>query len=81
MAPSRSPWPAATVIGPHQLQRSNVWPAKGYCECHVCIGLLDLDDLEERAGTLGDVCSRLERAAAYGGRGDVIQQACRTLGR
>jgi hypothetical protein len=81
MAPTRGPWPAATVIGPHQLQRPNVRAAKRYCKCHVRIGMLHLDDLEERPGANGDRCTGLEHAAADGRRGDIIQQACRPLRR
>jgi hypothetical protein len=73
MAPTRGPWPAATLVGPHQLQRPNVPPAKDYCKCHVRIGMLDPDDLEERPGTFGDACAGLEDAAAHGGCGDIIQ--------
>ena len=46
MTPIRGPWPAATVIGPHQLQRPNVRTAKRHGKIHVRIGMLHLDDLE-----------------------------------
>jgi hypothetical protein len=46
---------------------------------HVRIGMVHLDDLEERSDADGDVGAGLENATAHGGLGDVVQHACRPL--
>ena len=42
--------------GPDQLQRPNVWAAKHHGEIHMHVGMVHLDDLEERPVTHSDVC-------------------------
>ena len=50
-------------------------------EIHVRIGVLHLDDLEERSVTDGDVRAELKNATAHCGPGDIVQDARRSLRR
>ena len=79
MTPPRGPWPAATVIGPHQLKRPNDRAAQRHGKIHVRIGMVHLDDLKERPVAHRDMRAGLENATAHGGPGDLIQQARRPL--
>lgn len=68
------PWPAATVVGPDQLQCPNVRTTECDRPVHVCVGMFHLDDLDDRTGALCEVLTGRENVSLHGISGDAVQQ-------
>jgi hypothetical protein len=69
------------VVGPHQLQGPNVRAAKRHSEIQVRIGVIHLDDLEQRTVADGDVRTGLENPPADRSGRDIVQHLRRAVGR
>jgi hypothetical protein len=77
--PSGSPRPAAAVVAPDQLQRPDIRTAQCHSKIQVRVGVVHLDDLQQRAVAHRNVRAGLENAPADRGCRDIVQQARRAV--